>query len=809
MFHDLRLAARRLARAPGFTAAAALTLALGIGANTTIFSLVSAVFLRPLAVAEPDRLVRVFSTWRQDGRTINSGALGYPDVRELAAQRGTFAGVAAFGNARVAMGEGEAARTVQAALVTGEYFGVLGIRAAIGRAIGASDVGAPGASPIVVLSHALWRDRLGGDSSVVGRPVSLNGRAYTVVGVAPPSFRGTAIENVPELWVPVSQAQALGVTGPRGFERGSRWLHGLARLPEGVDRAAANAAVARLSTGWADAYPDTHRGWSLRLAAGGTLLAADPSEHTPVMIVFGALSVLALLVLAVTAANVANLQLARAATRRREVSLRVALGAGRWRLVREVLGESIVLALIAGVLAAAIGSLGASLLPRLGLPPMIDLTPDGRILGYTALLSLATGVLFGLAPALWVTRGSLVTSIKDGAAGSGRARSRLRGALVVGQMAVSMVLLVAAGLLLRTVSALRGADVGYEPSGVLAVTLDAGTRGYDAARGVALYEGLLDRVRGLPGVRAATMHAIVPLSGRGMATEVRLPSRNDARQMTQYDVVTSDFLPTLGMRLADGRAIGDEDRAGAPRAVVVNEAFARRAWPGERAVGQRIRLEGDSAGEATVVGLVRDARVQGLTEAPEPMLYFPLAQEWTSQMVLEVRVAAGAPHAVLGAVRRELAALDPNLPTGEVRTLEEVRTEAMLPARLMASLMTAFGVLALCVAAVGLAGVVAFAVAQRTREMGVRMALGAAGADVERLVVGEGVRLALVGLGVGLALAAGATQLIASQLYGVGAADPATYLVVATVLGGVALLAAWVPARRAARVDPLEALRAE
>jgi len=274
-------------------------------------------------------------------------------------------------------------------------------------------------------------------------------------------------------------------------------------------------------------------------------------------------------------------------------------------------------------------------------------------------------------------------------------------------------------------------------------------------------------------------------------------------------VVTSDFLPTLGMRLADGRAIGDEDRAGAPRVAVVNEAFARRAWPGERAIGQRIRLDGDGAGEATVVGVVRDARVQGLTEAPMPMLYFPLAQEWTSEMVLEVRVAAGAPHAVLGAVRRELAALDPNLPMGEVRTLEEVRTEAMLPARLMASLMTAFGALALAVAAVGLAGVVAFAVAQRTREMGVRMALGAAGADVERLVVGEGVRLALVGLVVGLALAAGVTQLIASQLYGVGAADPATYLTVATALGVVALLAAWVPARRAARVNPLEALRAE
>jgi predicted permease len=809
MLHDLRLAVRRLARAPGFAAAAALTLALGIGANTTMFSLVSAVFLRPLPVAEPERLVRVFTTLRDERGTMNQGALSYPEVPALAAQRRALAGVAAFGNARLAMGEGEAARTVQTALVTGAYFDVLGVRAAIGRAIGAADVGAPGAAPVVVLAHALWRDRMGGDSSIVGRAITLNGHPYTVVGVAPPTFRGTEIENVPELWVPVTQARALGVVGERGLERGARWLHGLARLPAGVDRAAASAALARVAADWMAAWPETHRGWGLRLAPGGTLLAADPSEHGPVMLVFGALSALALLVLAVTASNVANLQLARAATRRREVALRVALGAGRGRLVREVLGESVVLAAAAGVLAAGIGAVGASLLPRLGLPPMLDLTPDGRVLAYTAALSLGTGVLFGLVPALWITRGSLTAGIKDGSAGAGRTRSRLRGALVTGQMAVSMALLVAAGLLLRTVDALRDADVGYVPTGVLSVSLDAGTRGYDAARGQALYDALLARVRALPGVRAAAMHAIVPLSGNMFSMVVRLPDKAGAEQRTQYDVVSPDFVRTLGMRVADGRAIGEEDRAGAPRVVVVNEAFALRAWPGARAVGQRIRLEGDSAGEATVVGVLRDARVEEVTRAPSPMLYLPLAQQWTPEMVLEVRVAAGAPHAVLGAVRRELRTLDPDLPIGEVRTLEEVRTQAMFPARLMATLMTAFGALALCVAAVGLAAVVAFAVAQRTREMGVRMALGAAGSDVARLVVGEGLRLAAAGLVVGLALAFGVTRLIASQLYGVGAADPATFLSVAAVLGTVALLAAWVPARRASRVDPLVALRAE
>ncbi|MDF1504466.1 ADOP family duplicated permease [Roseisolibacter sp. H3M3-2] len=810
MLGDLRLAARRLLRAPGFAAAAALTLALGLGANTTMFSLVSAVFLRPLPVQEPDRLLRVVTTWRDgDGRSINSGALGWDDVPALAARRDVFAGVAAFGNAKLAMGEGEHARTVHAALVTGQYFGVLGVRAAIGRAIGAGDVGAPGASPVVVLSHALWAGRFGGDSSLVGRAVSLNGKPHTVVGVAPPTFRGTEIENVPEVWLPATQGGALGVVGPRAYQRGSRWLHGLARLAPGVARAEAGAAAARLGGDVARDYPDSHRGWGVRVVAGGTLLAADPSEHGPVFAVFGALTALALLVLAVTAANVANLQLARAASRRRELSLRVALGAGRARLVREVVAESALLAGAAALVAAVLGAAGASLLPRLGLPPMLDLAPDRRVLGATAALALGTGLLFGLVPALWVTRGSLTAGIKDGTAGAGRSRSRLRGALVVGQMAVSMVLLVSAGLLLRTVSALRDADVGYEPHGVLSVALDAGTRGYDATRGLALYEQLLARVRALPNVRAATLHAIVPLSGNGMSQEVRLPARGGAVQRTQYDVVADGFVEALGMRAADGRMLGAQDRPGAPRAVVVNEAFARRAWPGQRAVGQRVRLEGERGDEATVVGVVRDARVGDITGRPEPTMLLPLAQEWTSGMTLEVRVAAGAPHAVLGAVRRELRALDPDLPTGEVRTLEEVRTQAMFPARLMATLMTAFGALALAVAAVGLAGVVAFAVAQRTREMGVRLALGAAGADVERMVVGEGMRLAVLGVGVGLAAAAGVARLLSAQLYGVGAGDPATYLLVAAALSAVALLAAWLPARRASRVDPLVALRAE
>jgi predicted permease len=809
MLADLRQSVRRLARAPGFTATAALTLALGIGANATIFSLVNAVFLRPLPVQEPQRLVRVFTTWRGDGHTINAGALGLPDVQALDAERSVFAGVAALGRARVALGEGEAARTVQTALVTANYFGVLGVRPALGRALTPDDTRAEGASAVAVLSHQLWRERFGADSALLGRAIALNGRSYTVVGVAPRTFRGTDVEGAPELWVPVTQARALGVAGPTAFT-GARWLHGMARLREGVDRARAGDAVARIARGWTADAPATHTGWGLRLVTGATLLAFDPSENAQVAIVFGAVSALALLVLAVTAANVANLQLARAATRRREVAMRVALGASRGRLVRELLAESVVLATIAGTISVAFGSAGAALLPRLGLPPMIDLAPDWRLLVYTLALSLGTGVLFGLAPALWSARGALVAGMKDGTAGSGRARSRLRGALVVGQMAVSLVLLVAAGLLLRTVDALRSADAGFDGTGVLAVGLDVGTRGYDEARGVALYGALLERARALPGVESATLGSVLPLSGRGMSLSVRLPERPERPMRDpQIDVVGTDFFRTMRIPIADGRPLGPEDRAGAPRAVVVSEAFARDAWPGARAVGQRLRVEEPGAPELTVVGVARDARFQRLSGAPEPMLYLPLAQRWTPEMIVQLRATTGTPRALLGAVQRELRALDPDLPIDEVRTLDEVRTEAMFPARLMATMLAAFGALALGVACVGLAAVVAFAASQRTRELGVRMALGAAAGDVQRLIVADGLRLTAVGVGVGLLLAAGVARLLASQLYGVSAADPLTFVLVPALLGGVALLAAWVPARRASRADPLVALRAE
>ena len=810
MLADLRQSVRRLARAPGFTATAALTLALGIGANATIFSLVNAVFLRPLPVQEPQRLVRVFTSWRGDGHTISTGALGFPDVQALDAERSVFTGVAALGRARVALGEGEAARTVQTALVTANYFGVLGVPPALGRGLTPDDTRAPGVSAVAVLSHQLWRERFGADSTLLGRSIALNGKPYTVVGVAPRTFRGTDVEGAPELWVPVTQARALGVVGPDGFTASARWLHGMARLRDDVDRTRAGDAVARIARGWATDLPGTHTGWGMRLVAGGTLLAFDPAENAQVAVVFGAVSALALLVLAVTAANVANLQLARAATRRREVAMRVALGASRGRLVRELLAESVVLAAIAGTISVAFGSAGAALLPRLGLPPMIDLAPDWRLLAYTLALSLGTGVLFGLVPALWSTRGALVAGMKDGTAGSGRARSRLRGALVVGQMAVSFVLLVAAGLLLRTVDALRSADAGFDGTGVLAVALDVGTRGYDEARGLALYDALLDRARTLPGVESATLGAVLPLSGRGMSLPVRLPERADRPlRDAQMNVVGADFFRTMRIPMADGRPLGPEDRAGAPRAVVVSEAFARDAWPGARAVGRRLRMEEPGAPELTVVGVARDARFQRLSGAPEPMLYLPLAQRWTPEMIVQLRAGTGAPRALLGAVQRELRALDPDLPIDEVRTLDEVRTEAMFPARLMATMLAAFGALALGVACVGLAAVVAFAASQRTRELGVRMALGAAAGDVQRLIVADGLRLAAVGVGIGLLLAAAVARLLASQLYGVSAADPLTFVLVPALLGGVALLAAWVPARRASRADPLVALRAE
>lgn len=811
MLRDLRTALRGLRHAPGFTLVAALTLALGIAATTTIFTLVNAIFLRPLpGVVQPAGLVRIFASRRDGGHVIRNGSLSYTDVEALAARRDLFAGVAAHGVQRVAFGSGDAATTEEAALVTRGYFGVFGVRAAAGRLFTPEEHVPGGPVSVAVLSHRLWIDRFGGDPAVVGRTVQVNAHPVQIVGVAPAAFRGFDIENEPALWIPEAAAPVLRAGDETLLTKNARWLRVVARRRDDVSRARIDAALPPMARAWADADSATHGGWSLRATSGGTLVPLDPQTTPQVIAVMAALGALAALVLAVTAANVANLLLARAVRRRREIAMRAALGAGRARLVRQLLAESVVLAAVAGMLGIALTGAVARLLPRLNLPAMLDFSPDGRVLAFTSAIALVTGVLFGLAPALHATGRSLAGAIKDGAAGSGRSKSRLRGTLVVGQMAISLVLLVAAGLVLRTVDGLRTATAGFDAQRVLVVPLDLGTRGYDDVRGPGVYAQLLERVRAIPGVERAALATMIPFGNRVYGISVTLPEGAEPTRETptQYGMVGSDFFSTLDLPLAAGRPIDATDRAGGQPVAVVSESFARRHWPGERALGKHVRIGGDAPVSYEVVGVARDVRLTELTGPIEPMLYLPLAQRYDGNAALEVRTRASA-AAITGAVRAAVRATDPDLPLGRVSTLEDYRDEAMTPTRLMATMLALFGAMALAVAAVGLGGVVAFAAAERTREIGVRLALGADARDVLRLVVGQGVRMALVGVAIGVPLAVGVGRLLGAQLYGVGAADPLTLGATVLVLGGVAVLASWIPARRAARLEPATVLRSE
>ena len=808
LLHDLRYAARQLRKNPGFTLVAVLTLALGIGANTTVFSLTNAVFLRALPVQRPDRLVRIYSGEQKDSRKHLFMSSSYPDYLALRALGDVFSGVTTYGNARVSLGRGDASETVNVELVSGSYFSVLGVRPALGRAFLPEEDSIPNAHPVAVLSHPFWQSRFLGDSTIVGRTIVVNGVGFTVIGVAPQGFHGVQLERAPVFWVP-TMMQAAVLPGGDMLGRDTRWLRMHARLRDGVSAARAQEAVTLVAHRLAAAYPETNEGYLFTIGQGRTAMEATDAAN--VKTVFALLSAVVALVLVIACANVANLLLARATTRRREFAVRLALGAGRWQIVRQLLAESVLLALLGGAVGALLAMWAVGLFPLLEIPATLDFSMDGRVLVFTFAAATLTGILFGLAPALQATGTNLSASLKDGSAGAGRSRSRLRGSLVVLQLSLSLMMLVVAGLLLRTLSHLQTANGGYEEHDVLVASLDPRALGYDQARGVQLYARLLDQVRGLPGVQSAALAVVAPLSGRRYGAEAVLPEAEQGRNVTiglSYNVVSGDYFSTLGIPLRQGRAIGDADRDGAPRVAVVNEAMARRYWPGGSPLGKQIRMGGDDAVDYEIVGVSGDVKYENMTTPSDPMAYFAVGQQYHGSMTLHVRTRI-APGTMATQLRGAVHQLDPNLPLAEVGPLSALRERSMVGSRLSAALLSVFGALALLLAGVGLSGVVAYSVAQRTREIGVRLALGAGQPRVLRFVVAEGMRLALVGVAVGVVLSAIAARLVSGLLYGVGAFDLVTFAAVVLVLTLTALVASYLPALQATRVDPMVALRAE
>jgi predicted permease len=805
LVRDLRYAVRALRANRGFTAVALLTLALGIGANTAVFTLLNGVILRSLPVRNPQELVSI-NIRQKDGfpRMIFS----YPLYKDLREGNRVFAGMLGHNSVSVSLAGVGVAELVTAETVTENYFDVLGVRPVRGRAIGPED----DRHPVCVLSYALWQGRFGADEHIVGRTVRLNALQFTVIGVAPEGFAGTEPGQARALFVPLTMQQALAASrfDPLA-ERRCRWLQVIARLSPGLGKARARAGlqvtldqIARTGEGRYDAG-------RVSLLAGGQGFGFLRSFlEKPLLVLMGATVV----VLLIACANLATLLLARATARRGEIAVRLALGAGRGRLIRQLLTESLALALAGGVaglvLVRPVTNLFVTFLPSFFRD--LDASPDWRVFGFLAVAIVLVAVLFGLAPALDATRLDLVSALKD-LAGRARPRIDLRRALVAGQIALSMVLLVGAALFAVSLRNLHGLNAGFAPDHVVLLTMNPRLSAYSESDTERFYERLLERVRALGGVHAASLAGIVPLSStvgsQYFSAEGYQPHRGE-NLVVYRNTVAPDYFETMRIPRVLGRGFSVRDRKGTLAVIVVNEAFARRFWPGQNAVGKRISWGDrfDPAHSMEVIGVTADHKYENLREQQRILAYRPVAQEETDELTLHVRTTAD-PEALIPVLLSQVHALDASLPVYNVKTLAAQVDESLARDRLLATLSTAFAVLALLVGATGLYGVTAYAVERRTREIGVRMALGAAPGDVLRLLLRESAVLVAAGVVVGLVAAWGASRVLRTFLFGLSPNYPAAYAGAAALLAAVALGAAYRASCRATRIEPVAALKCE
>jgi len=819
LLQDLRYAARALLKSPGFTVVAVLTLGLGIGANTAVFTLVNAALFRAPPGDRPHELVWLAATRdfpEQPGRPRSyQRRFSLPEYRDYAAGATAFTGLSAYQDVALALGSGGEPERINGMLVSGNYFQVLGLVPAAGRFFAPEEDRDPGAHPVVVLSHGLWGRRFGSDPAIVGTDITINGRRFTVAGVAPAGFVGIQLGEPAELFMPLAMVR---VAMPRSAElldqRYAGWLQIVGRLKPGVTAAAAGADVATLAARLAQAYPDALRATSAEVAplSGGL----DPSNRQQALPIMLLLMAVPMVVLLIACANVANLLLARATGRRREIGIRLALGATRWRLLRQLLTESVVLALCAGGAGMLLSFWLNDVLLAVSHAPAeiaLALKPDIRVLAFTIAIAVITGVLFGLAPALGATRPDVVPALKEEGIALGRRvrRSRLTGAFVVAQVALSLILLVTAGLFLRSLDKALDVNPGFDPVNRISLSFDLGIQGYNDRQRGTFYTRLLERVRALPGVEAASLGSPLPLSGRIVGTAVSLEGVDQDAGAVPANLgsISPEYFATLGVPLVRGRDFAATDGTGAPLVVIVNETLARRLWPDQDPVGRRLRLYGREEPLREVIGVAKDGKYDELTERPRSFVYFPERQHSDVSDISLVVKTTGDPRPLAGALTTAVHELDATLPIFRLETLEQALLNRLDKERGASSLLGVFGTLALLLAALGLYGVMAYAVSQRTREIGIRVALGAGQAHVLRQFVGEGVRLAVVGVVIGLALSVALTRVIAQFLYGVTATDAATFAAGAVVLCVVAVAASWLPARRAARVDPMVALRAE
>jgi putative ABC transport system permease protein len=802
LLQDLRFGLRVLFKSPGFTAVAVIVLALGIGANTAIFSVANAVLLRPLPYREPERLVILSQKTPQRAQS----GFSVPDLLDFREQNRSFEQCAGFYNELINLGSPRGTQQLPISYVNSDFFAALGVQPSLGRAF-SEEEDRRGANPVVVISNRVWREQFGGAPDIVGRKVTLDGRPFDVVGVMPAGFH--FYERI-DLWLPLRQ-------WPYSPGRSNHWaLYAVARLKPGVTIRAAQAEMDAIAGRLSQEYPETNTDVGAALFPLHEELVGDMRPSLQLLLAAVGL------VLLIACANVANLLLARASARQKEIAIRTALGAGRLRVARQLLTESMLLALLGGGLGVLLAfwgvelvtGLGGADIPRLAEPGALGI--DRYVLGFSLAVSVLAGLGFGLAPALQASRPELTAVLKEGGRTQGRSRGRLRNALVVGEVALALVLLVGTGLLIKSLVLLRGVNPGYNPEQVLTVGLSLPRATYkDDSDRARFAQQVLERVRALPGVRVAA--SSYPLPVYGMAWGMNYwpegePQPAPGHEPTcQTASVSPGFFSALQIPLMQGRDFDDGDSRDAAGVIVVDETLARRHWPNESPIGKHLTVIGDHP--RTVVGVVGSVRNWGLREGPRPQIYIPHTQrlEGTNLVpfvYLSVRTQ-GRPDAVAAAVRGKVEEVDRDVAVSEVRPMDELLDRSVGQQRFAVFLMQLFAGLALVLAAVGLYGVISYAVTQRTREIGIRVALGAQPRDVLRMIVGQGMLLTLAGVALGLAGAFALTRLMSSMLYGVSTTDPAIYAGVAALLALVALIACYVPARRATKVDPLAALRYE
>ena len=813
MIKDLRYAIRSLLKRPGFVAVAVITLALGIGANTAIFSLVNAVVLSSLPVERPHEMVSDAIRGKNDSMS----AFSYPNYRDFRDRNEALSGLLVYRFVPLSLSRSGANERIWGYEVSGNYFDVLGVKAIMGRTFLPEEDKTPLAHPVAVLSYQSWQRRFGGDAEIVGKDVLLNNHQFRVIGIAPEGFKGTELIYTPEIWLPAAMMEWVE-PGARWLEdRNTRNFFANGRLKPGVDLRQAEASLNLLALQLAKEYPDTNEGQSIKVVPPGFIL---PDLRGAVVSFTWVLMAAVALVLIVTCTNLAGLMLARATDRRREIAIRLAMGANRVRLIRQLLTESVLLSFVGGLagvlLAFWIIDVLLAFKPPIDFPLALDVAVDWRVLLFSLLVSLVAGAIFGLAPALQATRLGLSQALHETSAQGGAARTRLRSVLVVAQIAISLVVLIAAGLVVRTLQQLQTMSPGFDSTDALTMSFDLGLQGYDNNRGREFYRQLAERVQALPGVKSAAVSSYIPLSlnynSRNIFVEGQPAARGENVPLSMNGSAGPRYFETMRTPLVQGREFTEQDQQKTEPVVVVNETFVRRLMPNvsspSEAVGKRVSFNTARGPFRRIVGVIGDGKYFNIAEAPRPFIWAPITQDYSSSGILTVRTD-GSPESLLAAVRNEVQTLDPNLPLFDVKTLSEHMRFAFFPARIAATVLGVFGFVALLLSAIGIYGITSYTVAQRTHEIGIRLALGAQLSDVLKLVLSHGLKLTLIGAALGLFGAYLATRAITSVLYGVSATDPLTFGLVSLLLIGVALLACYVPSRRATRVDPLIALRNE